>query len=124
MTLLRRHLGVGAVFREAGDLVHKISLGALIWFALLAMSATLVWYFDPGAPPSWPLYVRFAIAIFLAPGGLVWMALFWHPFGGGPTGFGQVFVALINATLWLLCIYISIWIFGRLRAPLAGRSDE
>lgn len=87
-----------------------------VWFVLLALGATLIPYFNNGPPASWPSLVRVAIESFLAPGGLFWIALFWHPFGSGPTDTESVLIILVNSTVWLIFIYATIWIIGRLRA--------
>lgn len=113
---------------KPGGRVQKVSFGGCVsclvgsrrwwalWFVLLGLSATAVPYFDNGAPTSWPSLLRVAIGIFLAPGGLIWMALFWRAFGGGPAEIGRVFIVLMNSTVWLLLICTAIWILGRLRA--------
>jgi len=56
-----------------------------------------------------------AVESFLAPGGIIWTALFWHAFGRGPTPAGLVFVALVDSTLWAIAIYLVARILGRLR---------
>jgi len=85
-----------------------------IWLLLLGLSAIVAGYFDHGTPASWPAFAREATEIFLVPGGLVWMALFWHAFDSGPTEAGQVIIVLANATLWSLAAYtasrISCWL--------------
>jgi hypothetical protein len=108
--------------------VHKVSLGDFVsrlvgparwlaeWFVLFALSATFVPYFDNGPPNLWPSPLRAAMEVFLAPGGLFWIALFWHPFGDGPTGTESVFIVLVNSMAWLIFLYVAIWILGRLRA--------
>jgi hypothetical protein len=93
----------------------RVALGRwfAIWFALLALSAILGKFFDRGAPATWPGLVRYAIGTFIAPGGIAWVALFWHAFGGGPTATGLVFIAFVNATIWLIAVYI---VFTALRS--------
>ena len=86
-----------------------------VWFLLLGLSAALVPYFDTGAPVSLPGFLRAAVGIFLAPGGLIWMALFWAAFGGGPTDTGRMFIVLVNSIAWLFFIYAAIRITGWLR---------
>jgi hypothetical protein len=88
----------------------KVAVGRwfAIWFALLALSAILVQYFDRGAPATWPMLARFAIGTFLAPGGIAWVALFWRAFGGGPTAPGLVFIAVVNSTIWLIVVYVVL----------------
>jgi hypothetical protein len=94
----------------------------LIWLVLLGLSAILARYFDHGAPPDWPDAARFAIATFLAPGGLAWMGLFWHAFGPGPTGAGLVCIALLNSTVWLVAAYTVAKVVNLLRRRVATRS--
>jgi hypothetical protein len=72
----------------------------VIWLVLLSLSAILVRYFDSGPPVSWPNLARVAVESFLAPGGLIWTTVFWHPFGSAPTTTGLVFISHVNATLW------------------------
>jgi hypothetical protein len=94
----------------------------VIWLVLLGVSAMLARYFDPGAPVNWPEPARFATAIFLAPGGMTWLGLFWHPFGDGPSVMGLAFIALLNSAIWLLATYTSSTVFGwlRPRGPTQG----
>ena len=87
----------------------------MIWLVLLSLSAILARYFDHGAPASWPTLARVAIECFLAPGGVIWTALLWHPFGSGPTPVGLVFIALVNSTLWTIAAYVAARVVGRLR---------
>jgi hypothetical protein len=87
----------------------------VVWFALLGLSAMLARYFDNGPPAAWSNLTRVAAESFLAPGGIIWMALFWHTFGNGPTAAGLVFIALVNSTLWALAIYAAVRIFAWLR---------
>ena len=87
----------------------------LIWLVLLGLSAILAEYFDPGAPVDWPGPVRFATGIFLAPGGVTWLGLFWHAFGSGPTAMGLAFIALVNSAIWLLTAYTSSKVLSWLR---------
>lgn len=89
-----------------------------IWFALLAASACLAPYFDHGPPASWPGWARTATPYFLAPGGLIWTILFWHPFGGGPNGVGRVFIAFMNSSLWLIAGCAAARVFRSLHARL------
>ena len=108
--------------------MNKVSPGAFVagltgprrwwsvWFLLLGLSAALVPYFDSGAPASLPGFLRAALGIFLAPGGLTWMALFWVAFGGGPTDAGKAFIILLNSTAWLFFIYAANRITAWLRA--------
>ena len=87
----------------------------VIWLLLLGLSAFLARYFDHGPPASWFNLARVAVEAFLAPGGIIWTALFWHAFGSGPTANGLVFIALVNSTLWSIAIYLAARILGRLR---------
>ena len=83
---------------------------------LLCLSAFLDGYIDMGAPTSWPRIAQTAVGVFVAPGGVIWIALFWHPFAGAdPSGAVRVFIALINSTLWLLVIYAAFRIGARLQ---------
>ena len=95
----------------------------VIWVVLLGLSAALARYFDPGVPADWPAPARFATEIFLAPGGVTWLALFWHAFGAGPTDRGLAFIALVNSAIWLLAGYVSSRVFSWLwrRAPTRSR---
>lgn len=92
-----------------------------VWLMLLGLSAILAGYIDMGAPTSWPRIAQMAVGIFVAPGAVIWVALFWHPFAGGDlSGAIRVFIALVNSTLWLIAIYtasrIRAWLKrGRLR---------
>jgi hypothetical protein len=90
---------------------------------LLGLSAILARYFDPGAPADWPVPARLATGMFLAPGGVTWTVLFWHPFSAGPTEMGLAFVALLNSAIWLLAIYALSKVFRWLRRhiPTKGR---
>ena len=88
-----------------------------VWFVLFALGAMLVPYFDNGPPTSWPSLLRSAIEVFMAPGAFFWLALFWHPFGGGPTDTESLFIVLVNSTAWLIFFFATIWIRGRLHAP-------
>ncbi len=85
------------------------------WLVLLGLSAILASYFDPGAPADWPGPARLATGIFLAPGGMSWLALFWHAFGGGPTGMDLAFIALLNSAIWWLAAYTSSKVLSWLR---------
>lgn len=87
----------------------------LLWLVLLAVSAALARYFDLGAPVDWPEPARFATGIFLAPGGMAWLGLFWHAFGAGPTEIGLAFIALLNSSIWLLAVYTSSKVLSWLR---------
>ena len=87
----------------------------VIWLALLSLSAILARYFDNGPPASWSNQARVAVESFIAPGGIIWTALFWHAFGGGPTAAGLVFIVLVNSTLWAIAVYLAARILGRLR---------
>ena len=95
-----------------------------IWLVLLGLSALLAGYFDPGAPADWPGPARFATGIFLAPGGMAWLGLFWHPFGAGPTEMGLAFIALINSVAWLLAVYASSKMLGRLRGSIKVKTAK
>jgi hypothetical protein len=86
-----------------------------IWLVLLGLSAVLARYFDPGAPVDWPEPARFATGIFLAPGGMTWLGLFWHAFGAGPTDMGLAFIALLNSAIWLLAACTSSKVLSWLR---------
>jgi hypothetical protein len=87
----------------------------LVWLVLFSLSATLARYFDSGPPASWSNLARVVTESFLAPGGIVWTALFWHAFGKGPTLAGLVLIALVNSILWVAVIYLSFKIIGWLR---------
>lgn len=111
-----RLVGAGA---PLGAFVIRLNLSRrwwAIWLLLLGLSAIMARHFDHGTPASWPAFAREATEIFLVPGGLVWMALFWHAFGSGPTEAGQVIIVLANATLWSLAAYtvsrISCWLMS------------
>ena len=80
----------------------------VIWLVLLSLSAILARYFDSGPPVSWSNLARVAAESFLAPGGSIWTALFWHAFGSGPQEAGLVFIALVNATLWAVAVYVAV----------------
>lgn len=86
----------------------------VVWLVLLSMSATLARYFDNGPPASWPHLARVITESFLAPGGIIWTALFWHAFGNGPILPGLVLIALVNSILWGLAIYVAVKIVGSL----------
>jgi hypothetical protein len=87
----------------------------VIWLVLLSLSAILARYFDNGPPASWSDAARVAVESFLAPGGIIWTALFWHAFASGPTAAGLVFIALVNSTLWAIAVYLAARILGWLR---------
>jgi hypothetical protein len=80
----------------------------VIWLVLLSLSAIFARYFDSGPPTSWSHLARVAAEGFLAPGGFIWTALFWHAFGSGPTAAALVFIALVNATLWVVAVYAAV----------------
>jgi hypothetical protein len=86
-----------------------------VWLLLLGVSGILVRYFDNGPPASWSNPARVGAESFLAPGGIIWTALFWHAFGYGPTPAGLVFIAAVNSTLWAIAIYLVARILGWLR---------
>ena len=92
-----------------------LRLWLVIWLVLLGSSAILARYFDPGAPSDWPGPARLATAVFLAPGGLTWLGLFWHAFGAGPTETGLAFIALLNSAIWLIAAYALSRVVRRLR---------
>jgi hypothetical protein len=87
----------------------------VIWLALLSLSAILARYFDNGPPTSWSNVERVAVESFIAPGGIIWTALFWHAFGSRPTTAGLVFIVLVNSTLWAIAVYLAARILERLR---------
>jgi hypothetical protein len=87
----------------------------VIWLALLSLSAILVRYFGNGPPASWSNLARVAVESFIAPGGIIWTALFWHAFGGGPTAAGLAFIVFVNSTLWAIAVYLAARILGRLQ---------
>jgi hypothetical protein len=93
----------------------------VIWLVLLGISAILARYFDLGAPADWPGPARLATAMFLVPGGVTWLGLFWHPFGAGPTRIGLAFMALVNSVIWSIAAYILLkvvsWLRRRLPTP-------
>jgi hypothetical protein len=82
----------------------------------MVVSAILARYFDSGPPVSWSNPARIAAESFLAPGGFIWTALFWHAFGSGPTAAGLVFIALVNATLWAVAVYVAVRILEWIRS--------
>jgi hypothetical protein len=84
----------------------------VVWLVLLSLSATLARYFDNGPPASWSNLARVTTESFLAPGGIIWTALFWHAFGSGPTEAGLVFIVLVNSILWAVAIYLAARILG------------
>lgn len=92
-----------------------------IWLVLFGLSAILARYFDPGAPVDWPGPVRFATGIFLAPGGVTWLGLFWHAFGSGPTAMGLAFIALVNSAIWLVGAYTSSKVLSWLRRHVLAK---
>jgi hypothetical protein len=73
-------------------------------------------FVDHGPPSSWPAPARVAVESFMAPGGLAWLALFWHPYGDGPNWAGSLVIVLVNATVWGLVL------LGAARAWRALRS--
>ncbi len=85
----------------------------VIWLVLLSLSAILARCFDNGPPASWSNLARVAVENFLAPGGIIWTALFWHAFGSGPTTAGLVFIVLVNSTLWAAGVYLAARLLGR-----------
>jgi hypothetical protein len=84
----------------------------VIWLVLLGLSATLARYFDNGPPASWSNLARVATESFLAPGGIIWTALFWRALGSGPTVAGLVFIVLVNSTLWAVAVYVAVRFLG------------
>jgi hypothetical protein len=76
----------------------------LLAIGLLTLSALGVAYVDQRPPSSWPAAARVAVEGFMAPGGLAWLALFWHPFGDGPDWAGRLLIVLVNATAWGLVL--------------------
>jgi hypothetical protein len=92
----------------------------LLAVALLALSAFGAGYVDHGPPSSWPAPARAAVETFMAPGGFAWLALSWHPFGGGPDRAGKLIIVLANATVW------GLMLLGAARAwrALRGRRSH
>ena len=106
-----------------GDYLARVAGPArwlALWLVLFTCNGILVPYFDNGPPDSWPGVLKVATGIFLAPGVFFWLVLFWHPFGGGPTGNESMFIILVNATVWLAVSYVKIWILGWLRGRRRG----
>jgi hypothetical protein len=77
----------------------------LLAIVLLILSILGVAYVDQGPPSSWPALVRVAVEGFMAPGGFAWLAMFWHPFGDGPSWTGRLLIVLVNATVWTLALF-------------------
>ena len=107
--------------------MHNVSLGPFVvrfvgstrwlavWFVLCGLKATLVPHCNNGPPIFWSGPPRVAMEIYLAR-----EDSFGWPYSGmrlalAPTDTGCVFIGPMNSTVWLIFVYATIWILGRLR---------